>query len=438
MENADNFDQTLQAYVAQILKIQQAKSQEPLDIEELNQVARNLGLSPEDLDLIDEKFRGFLQRGLGYSRYQNWQKAIEELQQAVNIKPMHIEALFGLADAFRQRWLIMGKPEDKTQALQYAERCLQYHYNHEGALHLISQLQIARPRRQSQQPYIRLIGYLMASLLLVLGAYLGFQFWQGSNLNPAKDKTKILETQNTLIFKENLEIPLTIVGNAKTTDLQLDIENSYIRPSESGYLYNLRASLISRTREINALKAKLELLNPQNEVVYTENLDLLDEYAFELRPQDALPISKIIQDNAISKEIKTARLIILEIMQTAVTEPYDPSPAPEVVWEIKKPNGISIDFRERYQTIKPEADVFTHTLVLELKNTGKIPLRNLQVLLQWFDVNNRLVHEETTELISRMQPIFKVGQTRTVTLKYLIDIKRTDYQRYKVLVQNVN
>jgi hypothetical protein len=438
MENADNFDQTLQAYIAQILKIQQAKSQEPLAMEELNQVARNLGLTPEDLDLIDEKFRGFLQRGLGYSRYQNWSKAIEELQQAVYIKPMHLEALFGLADAFRQRWLTLGEPADKAQALQYAERCLQYHYNHEGSLHLISQLPFARPRRRSQQPYIRLVGYLMLGLLLVLGGYLGYQFWQNSNAHSMIDKTKIIETQNTLIFKENLEIPLAVVGNAKTKDLQLDIENSYIRPSENGYLYNLRASLISQTREINALKAKLELLNAQNEVVYTENLDLLDEYAFEMRPQDALPISKIIQDSAISKQIKTARLVILEMMQTAVTEPYEPSPTPEVVWEIKKPAGLAIDFRERYQTIQPEAEVFNHTLVLELKNVGKIPLHHLQVLLQWFDVNNRLVHEETAELMSRIQPIFKPGQTRSLSLRYLIDLKRTDYQGYKVLIQNVH
>ncbi|MCU0447562.1 MAG: hypothetical protein MUE85_21905 [Microscillaceae bacterium] len=437
MENTDNFDQTLEAYIAQILKIQQGKSQEPLDIEELNQIARNLGLSPEDLNLIDEKFRGFLQRGLGYGRYQNWHKAIEELQQAVNIKPMHIEALFGLADAFRERWLQTGKPADKAKALEYAEKCLQYHYNHEGALHLISQLQIARPRRRSQQAYIRLVGYLMVGGLAVLLGYLAWQFWQDSKIVDSAKKLKPLETHSTLVLKENVEIPLSIVGNTQTKDLQLDIENSFIRKADNGYLYSLRASLISPKREINALEAQLELLDAQDQVVLTEKLDLLDEYAFELRPQDALPISKIIQENTISEQIKKARLLIKKVIQTAVTEPYEPSQTPDITWEVKKPAAVSLSLKERYQTIKPEADAFTHTLVLELKNTGKTPLRTLQISIQWFDTNQHLVHEETAELLNRMQPTFKVGQTRTATLSYLIDLKRTDYQGYKILIQGI-
>ncbi|NJO01532.1 MAG: hypothetical protein HC880_07450, partial [Bacteroidia bacterium] len=56
------------------------------------------------MDYIDRKFQDYLHRGQGYIRYKNWDRAINELQQAVNLKPLHLEALTELADTYRQRW----------------------------------------------------------------------------------------------------------------------------------------------------------------------------------------------------------------------------------------------------------------------------------------------------------------------------------------------
>ena len=93
----------LRKYIESILKLQEENKNSPLSLDELNQLHQELGLSREDLNFIDKKFQDSFQRGLGFIRYQDWNRAIEELEQAIVLKPLHIEVLYRLAEAYHGR-----------------------------------------------------------------------------------------------------------------------------------------------------------------------------------------------------------------------------------------------------------------------------------------------------------------------------------------------
>ncbi len=139
-------DDIIQAYIQQILKIQeqQKHGEGPLTKSEMTQMAADLGMTEDDLAMIERHFNDYLVRGKGYSKYEDWDSAIEELSQAVMLNPAHVEALYALANAHKHRWLLKRNKEDLNNAKNYARRTLKINPAHDPALKLASQLNTNR------------------------------------------------------------------------------------------------------------------------------------------------------------------------------------------------------------------------------------------------------------------------------------------------------
>lgn len=154
-------DDTIQAYIQQILKIQEQQKQGEgiLTKEEMTQMAADLGMTEDDLAMIERHFNDYLVRGKGYSKYEDWDSAIEELKQAVMLNPVHVEALYALANAYKHRWLLKRNKQDLNNAKNYARRVLQLNSSHDPALKLASQLNTniftrnTRNNKLKKQPY---------------------------------------------------------------------------------------------------------------------------------------------------------------------------------------------------------------------------------------------------------------------------------------------
>lgn len=431
----------LEAYIEQILRIQQDRNRQSLSVEELEKIASDLGMSQSDLKLIESKFKDFLARGQGYSRYRNWDKAIEELGQAVLLKPLHIETLFGLADAYKNRWSEKGKNSDKENALLYAERCLQSDARNEGALFLVSQLNNKKSvRSKIKQRYIRLSIVLAFVFLTLALGYVGFQLIFPTQISSQSDKNgqdKTIETTKNLFIKENLDIPIGLVENLKSNGLHLDFESSYLKKTSEGFVYQFKGSLITQKFEIDALQIKLELINQKNEIIYTTTVDILEDLDYEARQGDAIPITLLIQEKKLNENIKRATLEVIEIQKTIAPDTYEDSPILNPTWEIPQTENMDFILRQRYQTIKPEADIFSHEIVFEIKNTGKSAIKTLQIQIEWYDLNEELIHTETLELINLTQTILKPKQKRIKAGSYLIDLKLGDFKEYKVKILQI-
>ncbi|MCS6820470.1 MAG: PspC domain-containing protein [Microscillaceae bacterium] len=133
-------ENNIKAYIQQVLKIQEERSQNPLSEAEMHKIAEDLGLSPQDLAFIENKYKDYLTRGLGYSRYEDWQSAAEEFKQAVSLKPNSAEALYGLALAYKHLARQKRDKELLNKAKHYVKRTLQVNPNHELAYKLSAEL----------------------------------------------------------------------------------------------------------------------------------------------------------------------------------------------------------------------------------------------------------------------------------------------------------
>jgi phage shock protein PspC (stress-responsive transcriptional regulator) len=133
-------DDMIQAYIQKVLKIQQEHKQRPLDDGEMRRIAEELGMSQDDMAFVQKKFRDYLARGQGYSRYEDWDSAVEEFEQAIVLNPAHVEALYGLANAHKQRWIIRKNKDDFNAAKAYVKRALQIDPDHDASFKLASEL----------------------------------------------------------------------------------------------------------------------------------------------------------------------------------------------------------------------------------------------------------------------------------------------------------
>lgn len=133
-------DELIQEYIKKVLRIQQEKKEMPLNASELQKVAEELGLSMEDMDYIKKKREDYVARGKGYSRYEDWDSAIDEFRQAVILSPNDVESLYGLANAYKNRWLLRHRKDDANLAKTYVKKALQINANHDPSFKLASEL----------------------------------------------------------------------------------------------------------------------------------------------------------------------------------------------------------------------------------------------------------------------------------------------------------
>ena len=135
---ADN--KNFEAYFKKILEIQKNRENRELSNTELKSIAKEIGFSEDDWQAVEKSFQDHYQRGTGFLNHHNWHDAIEELKQAITLKPTSIETLYNLALAYQKKWSEMNSGNDKKEAEKYARLCLEIKPDHAGALKLISDL----------------------------------------------------------------------------------------------------------------------------------------------------------------------------------------------------------------------------------------------------------------------------------------------------------
>jgi phage shock protein PspC (stress-responsive transcriptional regulator) len=137
MQDSDNL---LKSYIQKVLKLQQEQKQRPLDEGEMHRIAEELGLSDNDLAYIKQRFNDYIARGQGYSRYEDWESAIEEFEQAFELNPASVDVLYGLANAYKNIWLHTRDKDILQKAKDFVKRALQVDPNHEASFKLAGEL----------------------------------------------------------------------------------------------------------------------------------------------------------------------------------------------------------------------------------------------------------------------------------------------------------
>ena len=94
---------TLSTYLKRVMALKEERRRTPSE-EELKSVARELGLSDEDLVAIDRLAEDHAVRGQGFLEHGRFGDAVNELEEAVGVAPRRVEWLHSLARAHLGRW----------------------------------------------------------------------------------------------------------------------------------------------------------------------------------------------------------------------------------------------------------------------------------------------------------------------------------------------
>jgi hypothetical protein len=412
-------------YVAQVLTILREKQAVAEQIAQLDKLSETLGLTEYDLAYLEKQFEDGLRRGQGYIRYKQWGKAIYELEQVILLKPLHTEGLYQIANAYKHQYRKTSHEADRKKALYYAERCLQTDAGKEEALALVGELQNRWLKWQSWTKRNSLWIFL---IFLVLMAGVGYWY-----LLPSE---KEIVQQNQL-YAQKQEISLELDAKLAESGIHFDKETSFARMEQASLAYHLRGHCWHETDEYTHFEVELQLLDKAGKLLKTQDLLLLDEQAFELRPKDNLPLSALLQLPKQNVQIGKARLVGKKIAHQKPENPYETSKT----LALKNNEQIAekgLEIVERYQTIKPSPDTFEHTICLAYRHHSAKPIRSWRIELQWQDRQERLIHTETWTLVAPQEPLLKTQKWRTQTFHTKVPLKQKDFGRYQVLILSVD
>lgn len=171
----------LNNYIERVMELQRQR-RDAMSVDELKSVARELGMSDEDMAAVDVAAHDYQVRGTRHMEHRLWGDAIEELANAVALNPTNVESLYMLAVAYKERWLADGNEADREQAISYARRGLAIDPGHTPSYQLLEMLRTssgptlktmshtARTRALTIIGVLLLIAFTVMIILLIWGA----------------------------------------------------------------------------------------------------------------------------------------------------------------------------------------------------------------------------------------------------------------------------
>lgn len=168
----DERDIILHNYIERVMDLQRAR-RDALSLDDLKSVARELGMTEEDMAAADTAARDYRTRGLEHMRHKLWDEAVEELTNAVALDPSGVEPLYNLAVAHKERWLAEGSDLDHERAVAYARQSLVHDPHHTPSYQLLESLRssggpnLATMSRAARGRFLTIAGIIFLVLIVV-------------------------------------------------------------------------------------------------------------------------------------------------------------------------------------------------------------------------------------------------------------------------------
>ncbi|MGK7955651.1 MAG: hypothetical protein AB4063_10385 [Crocosphaera sp.] len=126
-------------YIQRVTEWSQSSQRIPTT-EELESIAAELGIEPEEIQAAQKQSHDHYVRAQGYMRLKHWDDAIAELQEAVAFNPSNLDMLVSLASAHMGRWEAYHRREDEENIRLRIRQCLVIKPDCEDALNLLARL----------------------------------------------------------------------------------------------------------------------------------------------------------------------------------------------------------------------------------------------------------------------------------------------------------
>ncbi|SFE81952.1 tetratricopeptide repeat protein [Thermoflexibacter ruber] len=398
----------LEKYITRLLDLQQ-RSAEQLTQAEIQEIAKEIGLTEQDLAEATQTVKDAIQRSQTYQEAGRWKEAEKELQLAADLQPFdaNIESL--LASFYLEKWKKFHRSEDFQAMEIHIEKCLSLSPRHAIATQLLKDLDTEKRRKQRN----RKIKIALAVVILPFLAVTTLFF-----LN----EIGIFDPTPTGFEGRTYQIPVEFVPHAEAEGVNIAMNYCEIRHSEytgsNSIDYTCLGKITSQKFEIQTLRLKAEFLNEKQQVVATDDYvwivnanNAMNRYqdGFTIHPQDRLSLSLgegfgmiYFKDNQPPTEIKKMRLLVDVIQRYMPPASYPVYPTIPLSWISVPPDYLTFEAKERQnRSIEEQDDATTiHLLNVEITHTGTAPCRELIVQLDWLDLEGKVISSKDIPLIS--------------------------------------
>lgn len=164
-------EEALRLYIERVSALERERGR-TLALDEMKSVARDLGISAEDLAAADGAAAAHVERGVRFLEYQRWDDAISELQNALVLVPGSLNVTHALASAYAGRWRAGGNAGDRALAESHARDCLQLDPSHTPAYELLNNLDTSSGSSRTRGISRRAVVAVTATFLLMLLAFI--------------------------------------------------------------------------------------------------------------------------------------------------------------------------------------------------------------------------------------------------------------------------
>lgn len=394
---------TKQQYFETVKKLPY-ESNKTYSLEELQQIAENLGMGKESWNQLQKELNDSLMRGKGFMKYENWDDALQELKHAEEINPFHLAVLMEISESYKQLWLKNSSPIDEELAEQYAKRCLQIQPNHERSLELISSLKM--PQSSSSTPpknWWKKWAALVIGLLVIGGILV--MIISNKTHSPNIDNTTKTEKTTTDNSKdENIEYGNTRVDiryDNKNKGLKWLIEDSYFQDLRESFGYTLKMNVLPQGIELTRLRIKVTLFDENRQEVYSQEKQVVSNQTY--LHDDFIPVvMTLYKEVAPIPKIASAEVSVTDMKMEILSKLRPEATKKQFAWGVKRPDNMNIEIKERYSKMTESLNKNSayHHLILEVKNTGKYPVKELKVGVSWVNHEPRMVEAIETLLVS--------------------------------------
>ncbi len=399
----------LEKYITRLLDLQR-HSAEQLTQAEMQQIAKEIGLTEQDLAEAAQTARDAIQRNQTYQEAGRWDEAAKELQLAADLQPFdaNIESLW--ASFYFRKWKKLRRLKDFQAMETHIQKCLSLAPTHTTATQLLKDSAIEK-RRQQRNKKIKIA--IAAVVILPFLTILTVAF-----LN----EIGIFDPKPTGFEGRTYQVPVEFVPHNEAEGIEVAMNYCEIRHSEytgsNSIEYTCLGKITSQKFEIQTLRLKAEFLNERQQVVASDDYvwivnadNAMNRYqdAFAIHPQDRLYLSLgesygtvYFKDNQPPTEIKKMRLLVDVIHRYMPPASYPTYPTIPLSWISAPPDYLTFEAKQRQSRVIEEKDDATtiHLLNMEITHTGTAPCRELLLQLDWLDAQGKIIDSKDIPLIS--------------------------------------
>lgn len=323
--------EVLQRYIERITQLRDSASGD-LDEATLREIALEVGITEEELDLAATTSRSHHQRGQGFLRYHRFDDAIEELTEALALAPGNDEIRLDLAKAYVEKFRQTRHGSARRDAESLLRQCLARRADLDEAFELLNELESIAPAppQSAQSPQASVILTISAALsvlgiavvFLVVAAPPDEMAEHSSSAplvveavpqTPPPPATPRVEVDIPREGDPEIEpirqtaggdFPIYLSPTERSEDLSLHIHQSTLNVYDDRAFFEVSGWIENGgSQEWETMEADLQIFDAdQSQIGISRRVPMVQSFQVPLRPGDAAVFNTIVETTPAARE----------------------------------------------------------------------------------------------------------------------------------------